>query len=231
MGEPMESKKKVKDHFPERRKKHEEKVEALIKPQVVKETHEPENESTQIIDEKHEDISQEPMESKKKVKDHFAERKKKHEEEVKTLIKPKVVKETPELENESTQIIDEKQDIPQEPMESKKKVKDNFPERKKKHEEEVKTLIKPQVVKETHEPENESAQNIDEKQEDIPQEPMESKKKVKDHFPERRKKHEEKVEALIKPKVVKETHELENESTQIIDEKQDIPQEPMESKK
>merc|ERR1712060_892393 len=80
---------------------------------------------------------------------------------------------------------------------AKSKVKDHFPERKKKEKEEEKIVIKPADV--TLRPKEEVPAPVTvEGEEDTPDDTI-AKSKVKDHFPERKKKENEEEKIVIKP--------------------------------
>merc|ERR1739838_1098400 len=80
---------------------------------------------------------------------------------------------------------------------AKSKVKDHFPERKKKEKEEETIVIKPAGV--TLRPKEEvPAPVIVEGEEETPDDTI-AKSKVKDYFPERKKKEKEEEKIVIKP--------------------------------
>merc|ERR1711939_1142946 len=83
--------------------------------------------------------------SKSKVKDHFPERKKKEQEEEKIIIEPADVTLRPKEEVPAPVVLEEEEETPDDTI-SKSKVKDHFPERKKKEKEDEKILIKPADV-------------------------------------------------------------------------------------
>merc|ERR1711910_176361 len=80
---------------------------------------------------------------------------------------------------------------------AKSKVKDHFPERKKKEKEEDKIIIKPADVT-LRSKEEVPVPVIDEGEEETPDDTI-TKSKVKDHFPERKKKEKEEEKIVIKP--------------------------------
>merc|ERR1739838_705252 len=126
--------------------------------------------------------------AKSKVKDHFPERKKKEKEEEKIVIKPADI---PLQSNEEIIVPDLVEEVEETPDETilKSKVKDHFPERKKKKKEEEKIVIKPADVP-LQSNEEMIVPDLVEEVEETPEETM-LKSKVKDHFPERKKKEKE----------------------------------------
>merc|ERR1711936_1500676 len=82
---------------------------------------------------------------KSKVKDHFPERNKKEKEEEKIVIKPTDVTLRPKEEVPEPVVLGEEEETPDDTI-SKSKVKDHFPERKKKEKEEEKLIIEPADV-------------------------------------------------------------------------------------
>merc|ERR1712159_982325 len=88
--------------------------------------------------------------------------------------------------------LEEEEETPDDTI-SKSKVKDHFPERKKKEKEEEKIIIKPADV--TLRSKQEVPAPVVLEEEEVTRDDTISKSKVKDHFPERKKK--EKVEEKI----------------------------------
>merc|ERR1739838_264878 len=119
------AKSKVKDHFPERKKKEKEEEKIVIKPADVtlrsnEEVHAP------VIVEGEEEIPDDTI-AKSKVKDHFPERKKKEKKEEKIVIKPADVTLRPKEEVPAPVIVEGEEETPDDTI-AKSKVKDHFPE-------------------------------------------------------------------------------------------------------
>merc|ERR1712179_686829 len=133
--------------------------------------------------------------AKSKVKDHFPERKKKEKEEEKILIKPADV--TLRSNEEVPPVLVEREEERPDDTIAKSKVKDHFPERKKKEKKEEKIVIKPADVT-LRSKEEIIVPDLVEEVEETPDEAR-SKSKVKDHFPERTKKEKGEEKIIIKP--------------------------------
>jgi len=194
------SKAKVKDHFPERKKKEKEEEKIVIKPADV-----PLQSNEEIIvPDLVEEVEETPDETilKSKVKDHFPERKKKEKEEEKIVIKPADI---PLQSNEEIIVPDLVEEVEETPDETilKSKVKDHFPERKKKEKEEEKIVIKPADVTLRSNEEVPAPVTV-EGEEETPDDTI-AKSKVKDHFPERTKKEKEEEKIIITPSENKES--------------------------
>merc|ERR1711939_294043 len=92
--------------------------------------------------------------------------------------------------------VEEVEETPDDTI-SKSKVKDHFPEGKKKEKEEEKIVIKPADVTLRSNEEVPAPVTV-EGEEDTPDDTI-SKSKVKDHFPERKKKEKEEEKIIIEP--------------------------------
>merc|ERR1712179_479138 len=122
--------------------------------------------------------------------------KKKEKEEVKIVIKPADVTLRSNEEVPAPVTVEGEAETPDDTV-AKSKVKDHFPERKKKEKEEEKIVIKPADV--TLRPKEEvPAPVVVEGEEETPDDTI-AKSKVKDHFPERKKKEKEEEKIVIKP--------------------------------
>merc|ERR1739847_15528 len=111
----------------------------------------------------------------------------------KIIIKPADVTLRPKEEVHAPVIVEGEEETPDDTI-AKSKMKDHFPERKKKEE---KIVIKPADV--TLRPKEEvPAPVIVEGEEETPDDTI-AKSKVKDHFPERKKKEKEEEKIIIKP--------------------------------
>merc|ERR1712179_713756 len=122
--------------------------------------------------------------------------KKKEKEEVKIVIKPADVTLRSNEEVPAPVTVEGEAETPDDTV-AKSKVKDPFPERKKKEKEEEKIVIKPADIP-LQSNEEIIVPDLVEEVEETPDETI-LKSKVKDHFPERKKKEKEEEKIVIKP--------------------------------
>merc|ERR1739838_672271 len=139
-----------------------------------------------------EEEDEESRKAKDKVRDQFAERQKKVQEEETIIITPAVLPEKAEEEEEEED---------EESRKGRAKVRDEFAERQKKEQEEEKIIITPAVLPE----------KAEEEEEEEEEEARKGRAKVRDEFAEREKKVKEEEKIIITPAVLPERKEEEEE--------------------
>merc|ERR1712013_531858 len=134
MGE-RQQRDKVRDEFAERQRKTKEEEKIVIKPADISLRGKKDGDD----EEEEEDLGDQELQKRDKVRDEFAERQRKTKEEEKIIIKPADIS----LRGKKDGDDEEEEDLGDQEPQKRDKVRDEFAERQRKTKEEEKIIIKP----------------------------------------------------------------------------------------